>query len=390
MSTRTLSRKSGSSARRLAAIAVVLLTAGSLPFTPKAHGAENFVSANTSLVPQSGTTAVAIHFDAWLNWRYAYENLLINPQARYLNRVAVSAGRADWTYFRWPGHESWWSSEQKAEKSDILESTLATLGKHGYRTTAIFDVYGARYLQRFPEAAAIDIDGNRSKDVICSTELAEGAAGHHLEQAIEALASSTQADTIAVTELFYDRHCYDDRCLIAYKKATGRQDWPRTATGKIDYLDPSIGAWRSRQVAGIVARLAEIVHRHGKKFALDVKISRGDLTHNSLENGQDYHLLAPYVDEFVVWDYFATEGDPPESTARVANYFTKIFGANKFFLSIGLWGRSGTIDGDTLERALHSARQGGARQIWITPAEKMTASHWTAIANTVRTANGGE
>lgn len=366
----------------LPAIEVALLGICHFLLVPAAHGADD-----ATLVQQAGTTAVAIHFDAWRNWRDAYENLLAIPEARYVNRVAVSAGRADWTYFRWRGNESWWSTEQTAADTDMLEHTLTVLRQRGYRTTAIFDVFGERYVQRYPAAAALDLDGKRSTMVICSTELAEGAAGDHLARAVEALAATTQADTVAVTELFYDKHCYDDRCLLAFKKATGRTDWPRTARGMIDYHDPSIGAWRSRQVATIAARLARVVRAHGKKFALDVKVSRGDVMHNSVENGQDYHLLAPYVDEFVVWDYFATEGEAPERAARVAAYFDDEFGTDKFYLSIGLWGRSGTISGETFARALRSAQEGGTTQLWITPAELMSTPHWKALAEAVRNAN---
>ncbi len=356
-------------------------------WTPETLGEEKTVPPDMALAFQTGTTAVAIHFDAWHDWRDAYRTLLARPEARYVNRVAVSAGRADWTYFRWPGNRSWWSAEQKAADSDMLEDTLKVLRQRGYRTTAIFDVFGERYLRRYPAAAALDLDGKRSGMVICSTELAEGEAGDHLVRAVEALAATTQADTVAVTELFYDKHCYDDRCLLAFRKATGKTDWPRTRSGAIDVLDPSVGAWRSRQVAAITARLAQAVHAHGKKFAFDVKVSRGDLMRNSAENGQDYHLLAPHVDEFVVWDYFATEGGTPESAASIAAYFIDEFGAGKFYLSIGLWDRSGAISKEMFARALRSAHEGGATQLWITPAEMMSASHWQALAEAVRNAS---
>ena len=366
---------------------ILVLMILSMLWMSEAHGEKKPTSAGGSLVRQSGTTAVAIHFDGWSNWREAYQNLLAIPEARYLNRVAVSAGRADWTFFRWPGHKAWWSNAQTKTDTDMLEHTIDVLRQRGYLTTAILDVFGERYLNRYPDAAARDIDGQRSNVIICSTELAEGEAGHHLHRATEALAASTQADTVAVTELFYDRHCYDDRCLLAFKKATGHRHWPKTADGKIDHLNPEVGAWRSSQVASIATRLAKTVRTHGKKFALDVKVSRGDVMRNSVENGQDYHLLAPIIDEFVVWDYFALQGVQPENSARVAAYLDDEFGADKFYLSIGMWGRDGTITADEFARALHSAQQGGATQLWITPAEKMSATHWKALAGAVRAVN---
>ena len=367
-------------------VAAVALGMGYWLGTYEARNPQHITQAQP-LVQQQGTTAVAIHFDAWRDWHDAYKNLLDIPEARYINRVAVSAGRADWTYFRWPGNEQWWSPTQVSADTDMLAQAITALNQRGYRTTAILDVFGTRYIERNPAAAALDLDGKLSKDIICSTELAEGTPGNHLAEATEALAATTQADTIALTELFYDKHCYDDRCLLAFKKATGRSNWPRTSKGKIDHLDPIIGEWRSQQVASIAARLAQRVHKHGKKFALDVKVSRTDVMQNSVENGQDYHLLAPHVDEFVVWDYFAIEGDPPERSARVAAYFDDEFGANKFYLSIGLWDRFGYISGSELARALRSSQEGGATQLWITPAKEMSSTHWKALAEAVRAAN---
>lgn len=374
-------------AAALATVVVLSLGIGYWWGTREARAPQPIAQQAAALAQQSGTTAVAIHFDAWRDWRDAYKNFLDIPEARYVNRVAVSAGRADWTYFRWPGNEQWWSPVQAAADSDMLEQAITELNQRGYRTTAILDVFGTRYLERYPKAAATDLDGKISKDIICSTELAEGAAGDHLAHATEALAAQTSADTVALTELFYDRHCYDDRCLLAFKKSTGRNDWPRTAKGGIDHLDPIVGNWRSQQVASVVSRLAQGVHKHGKKFELDVKVSRNDVMKNSVENGQDYHLLAPLVDELVVWDYFAIEGELPERSARVAAYLDDEFGADKFYLSIGLWDRFGYISGDELARALRSSQEGGATQLWITPAKQMTSSHWKALADAVRAAN---
>lgn len=343
--------------------------------------------AHSTLMSPPARFAVAIHFDAWRDWRDAYRRLLAAPESRYIDRVAVSAGRADWTYFRWPGQKAWWSPEQSRADADMLEATLAVLAARGYRTTAILDVYATRYLARHPDEAAVDDQGRPSREVVCSTVLATGAYGDHLVRAAEALAATTRADTVAITELFYDRNCFDDRCLIAFKKATGRRDWPRTPTGAIDLLDPKLGAWRSRQVASVVARIARVVHAHGKRLAMDVKLSRDSLRRNSAENGQDYRLLAPWVDEFVVWDYFALESRAPETSASVAEYFNNEFSARRYFLSLGLWDKGGGfISPDSLGRALRAARKGGAELIWITPGEALTPGHWRVIAESARVA----
>ena len=337
-------------------------------------------AAPPPLFAQRGTMAVAIHFDGWRDWRDAYRSLLAVPEARYVNRVGVSAGRSDWTHFRWPGNEKWWSAVQARSDADMLGEALAALQARGYKTTAIFDAFASRYIAEHPEAASTDLNGKRSDEVVCLTELSRGDFGRHLVRATEALASTTSADTIAITELFYDKHCFDGRSLAAFANATGRSDWPRTAGGAIDWQNTVLNAWRSREVAAIVRQLSAVVHRHGKKFALDVKFSRGDLTRNSAEYSQDYALLRPWVDEFIVWDYFAIEGLPPENSARVAAYFDDEFGAGNFFLSIGLWaGRGAYISADVLARSLRSAREGGAEQIWITPARQMMPAHWGVL-----------
>jgi len=122
-----------------------------------------------------------------------------------------------------------------------------------------------------------------------------------------------------------------------------------------------------------------------------VKFSRPDLTRNSAEYSQDYALLRPWVDEFIVWDYFAIEGLPPENSARVAAYCDDEFGPDGFFLSIGLWGRrGGIVSPEALARSLRSALEGGAEQIWITPARQLTPSHWKTLAQFARAgAEGG-
>ncbi len=267
----------------------------------------------------------------------------------------------------------------------MLQSTLSELERRGYATTAILDVFARRYLQQYPDAAAVDDRGNTSEAIVCSTELVRGDYGRLLTAAAAALAANTSADTVAITELFYDRHCYDDRCLLSYKNKTGRSDWPRKQNGNIDIRHDSIGHWRSQQVAGIVERLARAVHGHGKRLAMDVKLSRGDIHRNSLENGQDYQLLAPLVDELVVWNYFGIGRELPETSSYVAAWFDDEFGPDNHYISLGLWktgwfGDTGVLPADEFYRGLVASRLGGAKNIWITPAKDMSDDHWQALA----------
>lgn len=331
--------------------------------------------------PVGGNLTVSIHFSDWPNWREALQSLLVSPGSQHVDRVAVSAGRADWTFYKWQGSEQWWSPEQHDTESDMLGETIAALTAKGYETTATLDVLAPRYLQLNPHFAALDVKGKFSREVVCSTCLANGEYGELLDAAFRALAARTDVDSICITEMFYDVHCYDERCRAAFADASGRNDWPRDGGGRIDRRHPSIGKWRSEQVARTVARFSGIARSYGKQLLVDVRVSRDDLTRNSSENGQDYRLLLPLVDQLVVWDYFAIDRLPPRAAGKVAKYLSRNFGANRYWHSIGLWDdKGGSIDADQLTRAVRAARNGGSRNIWITPGKDLTDAHWQALA----------
>jgi len=331
--------------------------------------------------PVGGNLTVAIHFSDWPNWREALQSLLLSAASKHVDRVAVSAGRPDWTFYKWKGGKRWWSPDQRNTAGDMLAETMAALTAKGYEATATLDVLAPRYLRSNPHFAAVDVNGKSSLDVVCSTCLAAGEYGELLDAAFRALAAKTEVDSICITEMFYDVHCYDKRCRAAFADASGSKDWPRHGDGGIDWRHPAIGKWRSEQVARTVARLSAIARTYGKQLLLDVRVSRDDLTRNSRENGQDYRLLLPLVDQLVVWDYFAIDRLPPRVTGKVAKYLSHNFGADRYWHSIGLWDdKGGFIDAGQLTRAIRAARKGGSKNIWITPGKYLTDSHWQALA----------
>jgi biofilm PGA synthesis N-glycosyltransferase PgaC len=331
--------------------------------------------------PLGGNLAVSIHFSDWPDWRDADQALLRSPESIHVNQIAISAGRPDWTFFQWQGRKKWWSPEQQVTDGDILDNSVALLTMKGYETIATLDVLAPRYLQANPHCAAVDIAGKSSQDIVCSTCLAYGDYGDLLDAAFTALAAKKKIDAICITELFYDKNCFDERCRAAFQASTGHAAWPRDGDGKIDWQHPAIGKWRSRQVARAVARLSAIARTHNKKLLVDVRVSRDDLTRNSSENGQDYRLLLPLVDRLVVWDYFAMDRLSARATGKVARYMSRHFGADRYWHSIGLWNdKGGAIDAEQLAHAVRSARQGGSSNIWITPAKDLTNSHWQALA----------
>lgn len=330
--------------------------------------------------PAGGKLAVAIHFSDWPDWRDAYRQLFRFPEARHVDTVAISAGRPDWAFYQGQQHKQWWSPEQHESAADMLEEAVETLSNRGYRTIAMLDVLAARYLKLHPQYAAVGVHGRTSNEVVCSTWLADGEYGSLLDQACAELAATSKADGICITELFYDVYCYDERCRASFERATGLAAWPRLADGSIDRQHPAISQWRSAQVARVIGRLASITRAHGKLLQVDVKVSRNNLARNSRENGQDYNLLLPLVDQLVVWDDFGINQLPPEETGTVAGYLSHYLGSGRYWHSIGLWdGEGGTIDADQLYRAIRAARLGGTRNIWLTPGKHLTKGHWQAI-----------
>jgi biofilm PGA synthesis N-glycosyltransferase PgaC len=148
--------------------------------------------------------AVAIHFADWDEPRDALRSLLAAPQSQLMDRIAVSAGRVDWTYFDSSRLERWLSREATARGGTLFHETLDTLHRRGHRTTAVLDVFAPRYLAAHPSDAAIDTQGRASRDIVCATVLAKDRYGEMLRGAVEALCARVESDSISITELFYD------------------------------------------------------------------------------------------------------------------------------------------------------------------------------------------
>lgn len=325
--------------------------------------------------------AVAIHFADWRDPRDAVRALLAEPDSAVVDRVAVSAGRVDWAYFSSRHSRAWGSLESTLRSGALFDETVATLQRRGQQTTAVLDVFAPRYLERYPDEAAVDVNGGRSRDIVCATLLEGGRYGRLLLDAFDGLCGNTACDSISVTELFYDGHCFDERCKHRFRLETGASDWPRRTDGRIDLRDGKLSAWRSSQVARVVSRLGTIAGRHGKKFLFDVRLSRDDLTRHSSENGQDYRQILAHADQMVVWDYFALESLAPQASAPVARYLSDTFGANRYWHSIGLWARGGkTLAAAPFLESLDAAYAGGARSFWITPGQRLSPAHWAALA----------
>jgi hypothetical protein len=318
--------------------------------------------------------AVSIDFSVWPNWRDAVRVLL--SHSRHITRVGLSAGTAD-------------SDAQRAQSGDPLEMAVNEFGERELCSTAMLDVRARRYLRTHPQDAAVDMRGHRSEEIVCSTALTEGEYGRILLRAFEALAASTSADSLAVTNLQFSRHCFCASCLARFHGYAWRSDWPRLPNGAIELLNPMIGKWRSRQVAGIIARLSAFARAHGKRMLFEARLSRDDLSRNSRENGQDYGLLRPHVDEFVVRDDVDLDEVQPAGSSSVAHHLCGAIGADDYWHCLGLQGRDGlALDPQRMRLALVAALRGGARRLWITPSHYLSPSHWQQLDELMREDHG--
>jgi len=126
--------------------------------------------------------------------RVSYNNLsLSRPEVPALqanltrvsaNFVALSAGRPDWTYFKWTGHETWWSSEVTDDQRDYLAEDIANYGA-GRHVNAIVDIFAPHWIIAHPADAAVFYTGVYTSPVQVSTAaLVNGAYGWHVLEMI--------------------------------------------------------------------------------------------------------------------------------------------------------------------------------------------------------------
>ncbi len=296
-----------------------------------------------------------------------------------INLVVLSAGRPEWTYFKWEGHTSDWSSEVRDADIDILAEDSAIYGQLG-QVNAVIDVFSPNYVAAHPEKAAVNVLGKRSPNLVSTAELVNGEFGEHLLDMVEYIAANyPEVDSISITELAYRIDGYGDDDLALYKAATGRSDWPRQSNGQVDIDDPSIGNWRSAVMGEFLGRATERAHQYGKQLYMDVSVSVDNLNLMTNNRGTNYETMLQNVDKIVVWDYFGEDGFPPEYSRDIAEFLTQ-FGTDRVILSVGLWGESGsTVSASDFETAIQATQDGGMPNIWICPGSMMGSDHWQVL-----------
>lgn len=338
---------------------------------------------------ESRNIAIATHFDDWQDWHDAVNSVLQNPITSRLQTIGISAGRVEWAHFRWQGHQSNWSSLQKGASVDILGSAVHDFQKRGLRTVAIVDFYSPLLIKRSQNLGAVRFDGLRSPEQVCFTELVDGDYGQQIIEMVSYLSHNYSLDAIALTELDYHSFCFDDRCLRSYREITGRVDWPRSASGggAVDRSDPSIWQWRSAKMQQFLKRVADAAHSGGKQLIVDVPVNWKDLHRQGKDSGLDYARVLQAADQIVIWNYFGVEEKEPAVSAKIVQDLLGEFPPDKFFVSVGLWGQRSTLDPQSFQKGLEYTLNSGATNVWITPNELMSPTHWAALAAVLRTAD---
>ncbi len=323
--------------------------------------------------------ALSTHFDAWKDWRDAISKVLDRPDIKKARVISVGAGRPDWVYFRWVGHNDAWADPQKRDRQDLLLVALNMLHKEGFKVAAIIDMYAPKYIRDHPEAAAVRFDGEASTNQVSLTELAEGAYGRLVLSMIDYVSTNYRIDIVNLTELSYYDYSYSKQDLESFHHLTGRKTWPRDRKGNIDKDEPSVWLWKSALMESFLAKVAAVVHSNRQQLYVDVPVNWSNFDRNGIDAGLDYRLVLNHADKIIVWNYFRLENLPPTVSEKLARHLVADLPLSSFYISIGLWGKKGRVDPVSLRNAVESTLKGGANQILITPNDLMTAKHWEGI-----------
>lgn len=357
-------------------LALVLLVACARPVAPPAP-----ITARVTSSPAASAApvrAIGLSPEDYQARRPELAAFSAELRARGVNMVGLTAGRLDWTYFPWPGHEDRWSSDVRRTGVDYLAEGAGQFGPWSH-VSAIVDVFVGRYLEAHPDAAARSADGEPSSFQVSTYALVEGAYGDQLLELIEHIAATYPVDSITLTELFYDQYGYGDDDGAAYRAYTGRDDWPRTEEGAIATSHPSIGDWRSHALSRFVARAAAVAHHHGKELFVDVRVSWDNLANEGRESGQDYGRFLEHADRLVLWNYFGLSTYGPAYTAAIARSVAK-YGPGQVIISVGLWAEGGeTVAPEQLAQALRAIEASGIPNSWVTPSHMLSNRHWQVI-----------
>ena len=298
-----------------------------------------------------------------------------------LNLISLTAGRVEWTFFKWQDRPEYWATDVSASGTDFLATDSAQFKKYG-KIDAEIDVLSPNYILTHPAAAAVDAGGKASTDLVSLTELTQGTYGKLLTLMVTYIASNyPDVNSISITEMTYRTDGYGPDDKASYLQLSQKKDWPRNSDGSIAIDDPSIINWRSQILGNFLGKLAAIAHAHGKQLFLDISSTVNNQNQFTNQSGVQLDVMLQKVDKLVVWCYYSLDGNSPDVMKITAQALQK-YGPGRIILSIGLWGPNNTVmDASLLQQGIQSAQEGGISNMWVTPSTLMDGSHWQVLAN---------
>ncbi|MCX6497886.1 MAG: hypothetical protein NTU93_03665 [Arthrobacter sp.] len=293
------------------------------------------------------------------------------------NSVTLSVGRLDWTAFAWDKHPE---VEAVPGRDHVAEAIKALgTGSNGERrrVTLTIDLLIPGWIATNQGLAGINFDGTRSKDFASVSALTTGPVGERLVAFVDEVTRRYRPDAVALTELMFDNNTYGGDDRDSYMLATGAKDWPRLANGDIDAAHPSIGAWRSKALAAVVAKATAAAHANGATLDMDVRAPWQDPNGDRPESGHDYALLAAAADRLVLWNYFGLNDAAPSYSEKLAKAMSARSG--KYVISVGMWAKGGSISATDLAAGLAASVAGGASAVAVTPSSMLDEAAWQAL-----------
>jgi hypothetical protein len=346
---------------------------------PVATNTPKPMPTNTPVPGSTGIRAISVEYANYATSRSEVPTWVAKLKAAGINMVAISAGRAEWTFFKWAGHTAYQSNDVTSTGIDFLAEDSATFSQFA-KVSAVIDVFSPNYILANPSKGVINALGQPDPNLISTAELVNGAYGQRLLDMIAYISANyPHVDSIDITELSYRVDGYGASDLALFKADTGKSDWPRNSDGSINIDDPAIGNWRSAVIGQWLGRATALAHQYGKQVYMDVSVSWNNLGLMTNNMGTNYNVMLQNVDKIVAWDYYSLEGIAPSVSQSVGQYLAT-FGTNRTILSIGLWGpNSSTTSPADLQAGALASQAGGMPNVWICPGSMMTAAHWQVL-----------
>ncbi|MBP2385088.1 hypothetical protein [Paeniglutamicibacter kerguelensis] len=292
--------------------------------------------------------------------------------------VALSVGRVEWSAFVQRSIPGAYPDSIVQEGSDLVKSAIETLKNSGFTGEIVLsvDALTPLILKAQPELAGMDAKGYPSAVFASAWALTRGPVGDGLLDFVSEVAQRYKPTMIGLTELMIAEHSYGNRDLALYTQATGSARWPVTKEGDLDQAHPSLGMWRSLEMAKLISRLKSAVRQHGVELEVDVRSPDPSQMRGRPDSGHDYAMLLDVADRLAVWHYVGIDEHSRGFSEEYRGSLKK-FKTHQLVLSVGLWAENGTLSNQELDETLQKCKD--IPQLSVTPASLLTEGHWKVL-----------